>query len=67
MNYNHLYYFWMVAREGGVMRASEELMVSQPTVSNQLRELEKSMGQKLFQRAGLSRQGSQGHRGPFRT
>ncbi|HEX5243210.1 MAG TPA: transcriptional activator NhaR [Tepidisphaeraceae bacterium] len=52
MNYNHLYYFWMVAREGGVVRASEELMVSQPTVSNQLRELEKSMGQKLFQRAG---------------
>ena len=38
INYNHLYYFWMVARHGGVVRAAEELMVSQPTVSNQLKE-----------------------------
>jgi LysR family transcriptional regulator, transcriptional activator of nhaA len=52
VNYNHLYYFWTVAREGGVVRASEELMVSQPTISNQLRELESAMGQKLFERAG---------------
>ncbi|HXE53597.1 MAG TPA: transcriptional activator NhaR [Tepidisphaeraceae bacterium] len=52
VNYNHLYYFWMVAREGGVVRASEELMVSQPTISNQLRELEAAIGQKLFERAG---------------
>ena len=50
VNYNHLYYFWTVAREGGVVRASEELMVSQPTISNQLRELESAMGQKLFER-----------------
>lgn len=52
LNYNHLYYFWMVAREGGVGRASEELMVSQPTVSNQLRELESSLSVKLFDRVG---------------
>ena len=52
VNYNHLYYFWMVAREGGVVRASEELMVSQPTISNQLRELEGAIGQKLFERGG---------------
>ena len=42
LNYNHLYYFWMVAREGSVVGASEELMVSQPTVSIQLKELETS-------------------------
>ena len=42
----------MVAREGGVVRASEELMVSQPTVSSQLKELEKALGHKLFDRAG---------------
>jgi LysR family transcriptional activator of nhaA len=52
INYNHLYYFWMVARHGGVSRASEELMVSQPTVSNQLKELETALGQKLFDRVG---------------
>jgi LysR family transcriptional activator of nhaA len=52
LNYNHLYYFWMVAREGGVVRASEELMVSQPTVSNQLRELESALRVKLFDRVG---------------
>lgn len=52
LNYNHLYYFWTVAREGGVVRASEELMVSQPTISNQLKTLEREIGHKLFERAG---------------
>ena len=52
LNYNHLYYFWVVAREGGVVRASEELMVSQPTISSQLKALEGVVGQKLFARAG---------------
>jgi LysR family transcriptional activator of nhaA len=55
MNYNHLYYFWVVGREGGVVRASEELMVSQPTISNQLKELEKALGHRLFDRAGRGR------------
>jgi LysR family transcriptional activator of nhaA len=52
LNYNHLYYFWVVAREGGVVRASEELLVSQPTISNQLKELESALGHKLFDRVG---------------
>lgn len=52
LNYNHLYYFWVVAREGGVVRASKELMVSQPTISSQLKELEGSLGHRLFERAG---------------
>jgi LysR family transcriptional activator of nhaA len=55
MNYNHLYYFWVVGREGGVVRASEELMVSQPTISNQLKELETALGHRLFERAGRGR------------
>lgn len=55
LNYNHLYYFWVVAREGGVMRASEQLLVSQPTISNQLKELETALGQRLFERAGRGR------------
>jgi LysR family transcriptional activator of nhaA len=52
LNYNHLHYFWMVAREGSVVRASEELMVSQPTISTQLKDLEAALGQKLFDRVG---------------
>jgi LysR family transcriptional activator of nhaA len=52
LNYNHLYYFWMVAREGSVVRAGEELMVSQPTISAQLRQLEKAMGHRLLERSG---------------
>src|SRR3954454_13982243 len=55
INYNHLYYFWVVGREGGVVRASEELMVSQPTISNQLKDLEASLGHRLFERAGRGR------------
>src|SRR5687767_13646114 len=52
LNFRSLYYFWMVAREGGVARAAEELMVSQPTVSVQLKELETAIGQRLFNRVG---------------
>src|SRR5688572_16473880 len=52
LNHNHLYYFWIVAREGGVIRAAEELMVSQPTISAQLKDLESSLGHKLFDRVG---------------
>ncbi len=52
LNYNHLYYFWVVGREGSVVRAGEELMVTQPTISNQLRELETALGHKLFDRVG---------------
>lgn len=52
LNYHHLHYFWVVAREGSVLRAAEKLLVSQPTVSTQIRMLEKSLGEKLFTRVG---------------
>ena len=52
LNYNHLYYFWMVAREGSIARAAEELMLSQPTISVQLKELETALGHRLFDRVG---------------
>src|SRR5687768_8291066 len=52
LNYNHLYYFWVVGREGGVGRAAEELLVSQPTISNQIKDLEAALGARLFERAG---------------
>ena len=52
LNYHHLYYFWQVARLGGVGKAAEELGLAQPTVSAQLRELERSLRQQLFERQG---------------
>lgn len=54
LNYHHLLYFWMVAREGSVTRACEKLHLAQPTVSAQLRQLEKALGAKLFERQGRS-------------
>ena len=52
LNYHHLLYFWVAAREGSISRASDELLLSQPTVSAQIRALEESLGEKLFTRVG---------------
>ncbi len=52
LNYHHLMYFWMVAKEGSVSRASEQLHLAQPTLSSQIKKLEKSLGVKLFDRVG---------------
>ncbi|MCS7470067.1 transcriptional activator NhaR [Stieleria sp. ICT_E10.1] len=54
LNYHHLLYFWMVAKEGGITAAAELLHLSQPTLSTQIQKLEKSMGVKLFDRKGRS-------------
>ena len=52
INYKHLHYFCMVAREGGIARASERLHVTPQTISGQLGLLEDSLGVKLFSRVG---------------
>lgn len=52
LNYHHLLYFWTVAREGSVTRASQVLLLAQPTISGQLKSLEESLDQKLFERVG---------------
>jgi LysR family transcriptional activator of nhaA len=52
LNYGHLLYFWTVAREGGVARASELLHLTPQTISGQIRVLEESIGEKLFRRVG---------------
>ncbi len=52
LNYHHLMYFWHAAREGSVTKAAEKLLLAQPTVSGQIRELEKSVGTPLFERQG---------------
>ena len=48
LNYRHLYYFWVVAKEGGVTRAAERLSVAVQTISMQLSLLEKAVGKTLF-------------------
>lgn len=52
LNYHHLRYFWAVASEGTLARAAAKLRVSQPSLSEQIRELESSLGEKLFRREG---------------
>lgn len=52
LNYHHLFYFWSVARAGSIAAACEELLLSPPTISAQIRELEAALNEKLFHRVG---------------
>jgi len=52
VNYKHLHYFWAVAREGGIARASERLHLTPQTISGQLSLLEEYLGVELFNRVG---------------
>lgn len=52
LNYHHLLYFWTVVEEGSVTAACKRLKLAQPTVSGQLRTLEKSLGHALFTKSG---------------
>src|SRR3954468_12228840 len=51
-NYNHLFYFYTVVKEGGRSAAARKLSISQPALSAQMRNLEKFLGKKLFNREG---------------
>ena len=51
-NYRHLFYFWVVAKEGGIARAAERLDMAVQTISAQVRELEKSLGVTLLRTEG---------------
>lgn len=52
LNYHHLLYFWVVAKEGSIVRASQELHLAHPTISGQIHRLEDVLGEKLFSRRG---------------
>lgn len=54
LNYHHLRYFWTVAREGSLRRASEVLRVSQPSMCTQIKLLEAGLGEPLFRPSGRS-------------
>jgi LysR family transcriptional activator of nhaA len=52
LNCNHLYYFYIIAREGSITKASKILSLGLPTLSSQLKQLEASLGKELFYRKG---------------
>lgn len=52
LNYRHLHYFWMVAKEGGFARAADRMDMAIQTISAQVRELEKDLGHQLLKPAG---------------
>jgi LysR family transcriptional regulator, transcriptional activator of nhaA len=52
LNYHHLRYFWVVAREGSLSRASAELRLVPSTLSAQIQSLEEALGYQLFKRKG---------------
>jgi LysR family transcriptional activator of nhaA len=52
LNYHHLLYFWMAAREETLTRASERLRLAPSTLSAQIHALEDALGEKLFERSG---------------
>lgn len=50
LNYHHLYYFYLVAREGSIAKAAKLLHVTPQTVSGQLSTFENQLGYSLFDR-----------------
>lgn len=52
LNYNHLYYFWMVAKEGNLTRAANRLFIAQSALSSQIKKLEYQLGKALFEKEG---------------
>ena len=52
LNYRQLHYFWVVARTGSIVRASEQLNLTAQTISGQISLLEQSMGSDLFRKVG---------------
>ena len=52
LNFQHLYYFWMAAREGGISHAGEVLDLSPSTISAQINQLEAFLRVRLFRKVG---------------
>ncbi|MCL1161758.1 transcriptional activator NhaR [Shewanella chilikensis] len=52
LNYNHLYYFWMVHKQGSVTKAAETLCLTPQTITGQIRTLEERLKGSLFKRVG---------------
>ncbi|MCU5772751.1 transcriptional activator NhaR [Erwiniaceae bacterium BAC15a-03b] len=52
INYNHLYYFWQVCKEGSIVGAAEALFLTPQTITGQIKALEDRLQGKLFKRQG---------------
>ena len=52
LNYNHLYYFWMVCKQGSVSKAADALFLTPQTVTGQIKALEERINGKLTKRNG---------------
>ena len=52
INYQHLYYFWTVAKHGSITAACEILHLAQPTISGQLAVFEQAVGTQLLRKEG---------------
>ncbi|HAH06497.1 MAG TPA: hypothetical protein DCM05_08220 [Elusimicrobia bacterium] len=51
INYHHLYYFWTTVKAGSIHSAKKKLLLAQPTLSLQLKELERSLSRRLLDRS----------------
>ena len=52
LNYQHLYYFFMIVREGSIVKAAQALHLRPQTISGQLTQFESYIGRPLFDRKG---------------
>ena len=52
INYKHLHYFWVVAKAGGIARASEQLHLTPQTISSQIQLLEEQLRTPLLRKQG---------------
>ena len=52
INFKHLHYFWMVAKQGSITKASEHLHITPQTISGQISLLEEQLGKELFSKVG---------------
>ena len=52
INYNHLYYFWQVCKEGSIVGAAEALFLTPQTITGQIKALEERLQGKLLKRQG---------------
>ncbi|VEB50722.1 transcriptional activator protein NhaR [Salmonella enterica subsp. enterica] len=65
INYNHLYYFWHVYKEGSVVGAAEALFLTPQTITGQIKALEERLQGKLFKRKGRGLEPSETGRAGF--
>lgn len=54
LNFNHLFYFWIVSKSESIAKAASELKISSPSLSTQIKQLESNIGEELFFRKGRS-------------